>query len=197
MTNKQLSDLIKLSVKIALKEELQVMKREIISEIRSGQNPVIDGMKVSQITKKYNNNDSNSLVENQKRFRENYQSPKPNTNRRLANDPMLNEILRSTEPVPQEEQGYMGMFETETGEEINVPTTETGRALTSAPKAVIEAMNRDYSGMFKTEEKAQKPQGQGTNSSLRNAIVSRMESISEGTDNYDDEEDFSFLDQVS
>lgn len=186
MTNKQFSDLIKLSVKIALKEELQIMKREIISEIRNSSKQVL--------TEQPRKNGSSSLVENQKKFRQNYQVQKPVNNRRLSKDPMLNELLMHTEPTPQEELGYMGMFETDEGE-INVPTSETGRPLTSAPTAVIEAMNRDYSGMFKTEDKKQ-VQVQPAPNSLRNSIVSRMEGLS-GDMNFDDEEDFSFLDQVS
>lgn len=186
MTNRELSNLIKLSVKIALKEELQIMKREIISEIRNGS---------KQSLTEQPRRTGNSLVENQKRFRENYQVQRPKTNRRLANDPMLNELLQHTEPAPIEEVGYMGMFETEVGE-INVPTSESGRPLTSAPNAVLEAMNRDYSGMFKTEEKPKQVQNQPAPSSLRNAIVGRMEGLS-GDMNFDDEEDFSFLDEVS
>lgn len=183
MTNKQLSDLIKLSVKIALKEELQQMKREIISEIRNSSKQVL--------TEQPRRN--SSLVENQKKFRQNYQveQRKPI---KISNNPMLNELLMHTEPVPQEEVGYMGMFETDEGE-INVPTSESGRPITSAPTSVIEAMNRDYSGMFKAEEKKQ-VQSQPAPSGLRNAIIGRMEGLN-GDMNFDDEEDFSFLDRVS
>jgi len=186
MTNRELSNLIKLSVKSALKEELQQMKREIISEIRNGSKQVI-----SEAPRRI----GNSLVENQKRFRENYQVQPKQPNKRLSNNPILNELLMHTEPTPKEEVGYMGMFETDEGE-INVPTSESGRPLTSAPTAVIEAMNRDYSGMFAKEEKPRQVQSQPAPSGLRNAIIGRMEGLN-GDMNFDDEEDFSFLDQVS
>lgn len=186
MTNRELSNLIKLSVKIALKEELQIMKREIISEIRNSSKQVL--------TEQPKRN--GSLVENQKRFRQNYQSQPRQSNKRLSNDPMLNELLQHTDPVPAEEAGYMGMFETEEGE-INVPTSESGRPLTSAPTAVIEAMNRDYSGMFAKEEKKVQVQPVQAPQGLRNAIVSRMEGLS-GDMNFDDEEDIEgFLKTVS
>jgi hypothetical protein len=184
MNARLLAEMIQIAVKKAVREEMQGFKNQIISEIRSSQNLIIDGRKASQMTKKYV--DSNSLVENQKRFRQNYQVQPRQPNRRLANDPLLNELLQHTEPVPAEEAGYMGMFETEVGE-INVPTSESGRPITSAPNAVLEAMNRNYSGMFATEEK--KPvQVQPAPNSLRNSIVSRMEGLS-GDMSFDDEED--------
>jgi len=191
MNARLLAEMINLAVKKAVREELKTFKTQIISEIRNSKptNQPDQSMRPSQ--------GSNSLVENQKRFRENYQVQPRQPNRRLANDPMLNELLQHTDPVPAEEAGYMGMIETEVGE-INVPTSESGRPITSAPTAVIEAMNRDYSGMFPKEEKTVRPTNGQVNSNLRNAIVSRMEGINEGFDNYeDDEEDFSFLDQIS
>jgi hypothetical protein len=185
MTNKQLSDLIKLSVKVAIKEELQQMKQEIIYEMRNGLKQVIPDQPRR----------NSPLVETQRKFRQNYQVQPKQPNKRLSNNPILNELLMHTEPTPKEEVGYMGMFETDEGE-INVPTSESGRPLTSAPTAVIEAMNRDYSGMFAKEEKPRQVQSQPAPNGLRNAIIGRMEGLN-GDMNFDDEEDFSFLDQVS
>lgn len=175
MTTKQMSELIKLSVKIALKEELQQMKREIISEIRNGSKQVI-----SEQPKRT----GNKLDEIQKSFRKTHIIEKPRV-KQYSQNPLLNELLSSTEPVPAEASSYLDQFETEE-EIINLPTNDAGRPI-NAPKAVIEAMNRDYSAMFKKDEVRQ-PKVQASNNSLRSQILNRMEGLNEST-NFDEDED--------
>lgn len=167
MTDKQLAKLIILSVKKAVKEEMATFKQQILQEIR----------KPTSVKK-------DSLVEVQKTFRQNYQvqQKKPT---RFSNDPMLNELLRSTQPVPADD------FIEEL--EINVPTDELGRPIRGLnnPKmnAVLEAMNKDYSQEIQPirDNSAQKQQ-------FRQSVMSKM--FEEVESNEPEEEDFSFLDNV-
>ena len=75
---------------------------------------------------------------------------------------------------------------------VNVPTTEIGTPMQSAPASVIAAMNRDYSGMFSKEKSVPQPKVQQvqkpTNEGFRNKVISILESdVSDFDDSYDDD----------
>lgn len=128
-------------VQFAVKRELVSFKQEILTEIRKNTSNPSNGKK-------------DPLVEIQKKFRTQYQSP-PKPNRRLHSDPVLNEMLNSVQPLTEDESVYSE----ELADMVNLPTDNTGRPIqvanNKATDAVLNAMNRDYSGMFesKTMEK--------------------------------------------
>ena len=99
MTDKQLAKLIILSVRKAVKEEMLTFKQQILQELKRP----VSGKK-------------DSLVEVQKTFRQNYQVQQPRK-ANFSKDPLLNELLRSTQPVPADD--FMEELE------INVPTDES------------------------------------------------------------------------
>jgi len=99
MTHKQLSELIILSCKKAVKEEMAKFKQEILSELRQSQKS------------------TNPLVEQQKKFRQQYRVQQPQPKQRLSSNPTLNELLRQTEPI---QEGYDDYEMEDYG--INLPT---------------------------------------------------------------------------
>lgn len=178
MNIEQLSKLIQLSVRKALKEELKSFKAEIISEIKK-----------SGIQSELRLDENKNI---HKKFREQYrvqQQPK----KKLSNDSFLNSILENTQPLEDPYEGFEDELEEEM-EIVNVPTSETGRPI-QAPKAVLEAMNKDYSSYVEAMEKPKQKvqvQKQPVNPELRSKILSRMEV----EDGFDEDEDFSFLDNL-
>lgn len=171
MTDKQLAKLIILSVRKAVKEEMLTFKQQILQELKRP----VSGKK-------------DSLVEVQKTFRQNYQVQQPRK-ANFSKDPLLNELLRSTQPVPADD--FMEELE------INVPTDESGRPMRGLnnPKmnAVLEAMNKDYSSEIEPirDNSLQKQQ-------FRQSVMSKMFEETEPLQStQDEEEDFSFLDGVS
>ena len=175
MTTKELATII-LHCKKAIREEMQGMKRELLSEMKRTQ---------GQPTRS-----PDKLTEVQKSFRQNYQVDQ-RPKKRLSSNPLLNEMLNSVEPIPNEGSSYLDAFEREE-DIINVPTTESGQPI-NAPKVVVDAMNRDYSALVQRMD-----EGKGSIKSkedFRKQILSRMEDDNYSSD--DDDEDLSFLDQIN
>lgn len=169
MTSEQLSKLIILSCKKAMREEMQKLKHEILTELRQVK-PSTTPARVDKLT------------EVQRGFRQNYQvQQKRNT--RLSNNPMLNEILRDTDPIPTEGTTYLEQFEREE-DIINLPTNEVGQPImlqnNKAMANVVEAMNRDYSHLV---ERMDKGSNQKQKQQFREHIVSKM-----SEDSYTDEQ---------
>lgn len=167
MTDKQLAKLIILSVKKAVKEEMMTFKQQILQEIR-----------------KPTSGRKDSLVEVQKSFRQNYQVPQAKKN--YSSNPVLNDLLKSTQPVPTDD------FIEELA--INVPTDESGRPMRGLnnPKmnAILEAMNKDYSNEIKPIKNTDRDKQQ-----FRQSVLNKMLDVPD----YDaevEEEDLSWLDNV-
>ena len=176
MTTKELATII-LHCKKAIREEMQGMKRELLIEMKRSQ---------PQATRS-----PDKLVETQKLFRQNYQVDQ-RPKKRLSSNPLLNEMLNSVEPIPNEGSSYLDAFEREE-DIINVPTTETGQPI-NAPKAVVEAMNRDYSALVKRMGEDKGSNTQKSKEDFRKQILSRMEDDNYSSD--DDDEDMAFLDKL-
>lgn len=175
MTTKELATII-LHCKKTIREEMQGMKRELLSEMKRTQG------QPSRSTDK--------LVEVQKSFRQNYQVEQ-RPKKRLSSNPLLNEMLSNLDPLPSEGASYLDAFEREE-DIINVPTSESGQPI-NAPKVVVDAMNRDYSALVQRMD-----EGKGSIKSkedFRKQILSRMEDDNYSSD--DDDEDLSFLDQIN
>lgn len=153
MTHKQLSELIILSCKKAMKEEMAKFKQEILSELRQSQKS------------------TNPLVEQQKKFRQQYRVQQPQPKQRLSSNPTLNELLRQTEPI---QEGYDYEME-DYG--INLPTRENGQVVkptgnNKALNSVVNAMNRDYSALVKRMDE---DSGRNEKQQLRNKVMNIME----------------------
>lgn len=178
MTTKELATII-LHCKKAIREEMQGIKRELLTEMKRSGNQVA--------------RPPDKLTNVQKTFRENYKVQQPKK-RVLSSNPLLNEMLNDLQPIPNSNQSYLDAFENDE-DIVNVLTTETGRPI-SAPKAVIEAMNRDYSALVERMDGGKKgPDNQKTKQDFRNKVISAMNEDSY-TPNYDDDEDLSFLDNI-
>lgn len=173
MTTKELATII-LHCKKAIREEMQGMKRELLSEMKRTQ---------PQATRS-----PDKLVETQKSFRQKYQVAQPQKKQFTSNS-LLNEMLNSVEPIPNEGSSYLDAFDHEE-DIINVPTTETGQPI-NAPKAVVEAMNRDYSALVQRMDEGK---GSKAKQDFRKQVLSRMDDDNYSSD--DDDEDLSFLDQL-
>ena len=177
MTTKELATII-LHCKKAIREEMQGMKRELLSEMKRTQ---------SQSSKS-----PDKLVETQKTFRQKYQVDQ-RPKKQFSSNSLLNEMLNSVDPIPNEGSSYLDAFEHEE-DIINVPTSESGQPI-NAPKAVVEAMNRDYSALVQRMDEGKGSNNEKSKQDFRNQILSRMDD-----DNYssvdDDDEDLSFLDKL-
>lgn len=173
---KLLSDLIQASVKKALKEQLPILleremnkiKNELLVERRSPQPTTrtrLDSKKPNSFSQKYQ------------------LSPKKKV--KLSNNPTLNEILLQTDPIQSGENPYdvYGALQTDiVAPPINVPTNDMGLPIHSVPNHVLEAMNRDYSGMFVNKEKPkQQPKApvQQTRELIKDKFISMMEGNNE------------------
>lgn len=176
MTHEQLSKLIILSCKKAMKEEMANFKQEILSELRQSQKS------------------SNPLVEQQKKFRQQYKVQQQQRPKRLSSNPTLDSILNQTEPI---HEGYDNYEIEDYG--INLPTRENGQVIkpTSNNKAlnsVVNAMNRDYSSLVKRmNEDTGKNQ---LRSKVANIIENDPRNTPMGLDIEPFDEDMSWLNEV-
>jgi hypothetical protein len=177
MTTKELATII-LHCKKAIREEMQGMKRELLSEMKRTQ---------PQIAKS-----PDKLVETQKSFRQKYQVDQ-RPKKQFSSNSLLNEMLNSVDPIPNDGSSYLDAFEHEE-DIINVPTSESGQPI-NAPKAVVEAMNRGYSALVQRMDGGKGSNNEKSKQDFRNQILLRMDD-----DNYnstdDDDEDLSFLDKL-
>lgn len=178
MNRSEIETLTKI-VQLVVRKEIKSLKEEILTEIRQSK-PIVGGN--SKVIKEQ------SI---QKNFRQNYQIQQPTKPKIFSKNPMLNELLMSTDPVPPENSGIYQYMEDD--DLPNLPTTQTGNTITQIPSnskvnAVIEAMNRDYSALVQRmdEDSGKVAQKQA----FRNQIISRIEN------DLEPEEDFSFLDGI-
>lgn len=180
MKTDKLIEVITKLIQREVRKEMQTLKVQILTELKR---PAQQG-----------NPRVNSLQEStHKEFRKKYQvTSKPKL--QYSKNPILNEILANTDPVPKEAGSYLDVFDNEE-DIINVPTDQIGRPLSSAIKsgnkgmnAVIEAMNRDYTPLVQRMDGDSGKVAQ--KQAFRNQIISRIENDSEP------DEDFSFLNEV-
>lgn len=161
-------DLIKI-VTAVVRTELKRFKGEILLELK--QTPVTE--RPQRVL-----SEMDSI---EKRFQSKYQ-PKAKPRVQFQGNPLLS-ILNETQAFSRDELRGNGateeMFTNSEGEIINLPTNEAGRPI-QAPKGVLEAMNRDYSSMFKPKETL----GEG----VRKSLISRIQG--------DEEEDLSWLNEI-
>ena len=190
---KLLSELIQASVKKALKEQLPILLEAEMSKFKKELLKEQSKLPAKSAVRQESKNAPPAAKKSVQSFSEKYHlSPKPKV--RYSGNPMLNEILTSTQPI--KEQSYMGLFDDDSDSSqtnvVNVPTTEAGTPLSSAPASVIAAMNRDYSGMFSKGKPAPQPKVQQvqkpTNEGFRNKVMSILESdVSDPDDSYDND----------
>jgi hypothetical protein len=165
MTQKEATILVEIITKV-VRKELGAFKRQLLQE---GYNP-----------KQTRSEPTNPLTEVHRNFRKSFKSSNPSQNRRLSKDPLLNEMLLGVAPLPKEgsmeeqvmlEEAYGRMNSTG----LNLPTGEHGGLMHTGTNVdhVIEAMNRDYSGMF---TKNQKQAPANTRDQLRSSVIAMMES---------------------
>jgi len=177
MNRNEIETLTKI-VQLVVRKELSNLKNEILTEIRQSKPTV--GNSNPRVIKEQ------SI---QKNFRQNYQIPQSTKPKIFSKNPMLNELLANTDPVPPENSGIYQYLEDDNLP--NLPTTQIGTPITHIPKnskvnAVVEAMNRDYSALVQRMDEGKNQQKQA----FRNQIMSRIENDSEP------DEDFSFLQEV-
>lgn len=156
MNHRELSKLIELTVRKAIRVELQQLKKEIISEI-NGKNKLLGPLSdIDNVGKKFKSKSTFGI-----------------------------DILNEVSPFSKDEilsgiDSYN--YKDASGELINLPTTDSGLAMTKVPDFITEAMNRDYSHIFNVPKKQQQQ------SNLKQMINSVQP--------YEDEEDLSWLNEV-
>ncbi len=190
---KLLSELIQASVKKALKEQLPILLEAEMSKFKKELLKEQSKLPAKSAVRQESKNAVPATKKSVQSFSEKYHLA-PKAKVKYSADPMLNEILASTQPI--KEQSYMGLFDDDSDSSqanvVNVPTTEIGTPMQSAPASVIAAMNRDYSGMFSKEKPVPQPKVQQvqkpTNEGFRNKVMSILESdVSDFDDNYDND----------
>lgn len=183
MNARILAELIQVAVKKAVREELKSFKTQIINEIRNG--------------------NSNGGFDSEDYYERPQQ--RSSSRKKYTNDSTLNEILNQTRPLDRTERaaGHINNFKTKKGEILNVPTDDLGNPMRSVPSHVLEAMNRNYSDQIEVETPRPKPQHQRPvqqqmiNPDIRSQVLSYMEPLGEsGFDQYEEDEDLSFLNEV-
>lgn len=178
---KQLSELIQLSVKKALKEMLPVLlereMKKIKHELLTESKPQQRDRSTYALTQR---GDIRTQSTSQVRINKQKSS-------RFSSDPVLNDVLKNTAPL--ESTSLRNKFMDLQGEtsNVNLPTTEGGMPIQNVPSSVLEAMNKDYSGMFKNEKQPKQNISQRPN--VNNHTVSSIMPNFESSDG-----DLSYLD---
>jgi len=167
MTQKEAKILVEIITKV-VRKELGTFKRQLLQE---GYAPPT----TSRPQQQYAPQPTNKLTEVHKNFRKSFKSsPSPTRSRPLSRDPLLNSLLQSTisieEAEAQAEQAALL-------ENINLPVDANGRVISSNANVdhVLEAMNRDYSGMFKPKGSAPTSAPAQAKSQLRSDFLAAME----------------------
>jgi hypothetical protein len=155
----------------AVREEFKQLKAQLLNEMKTPQAK------------------PNNLVEVQKNFRKNLVFEQPKRGIKYSNDPMLNSILSECEPISEQQDiaSRLGYIDEQTP--IVVTSGLDGsRPNISNPgvKGVMEAMNRDYSGMFKSQP----------NSAVKSKIFAMIADDSDMGHSSGDDEDMSWLNKV-
>lgn len=131
--------------------ELQQFKVQLLREIAQ---PTVNGKELATTLKR---RPIDSLVEMQTNFRKNLVQPQ-RQKVQYSKDPLLNSILAECEPINEQMNiaQRFGYVDEETP--IVVTSGLDGSTINPHNKGVqnvLEAMNRDYSGMFKSQPNAE------------------------------------------
>ncbi len=134
-----------------VRNELQQFKVQLLREISQ---PTVNGKELATAIK---HQPTNPLVEMQTNFRKNLVQPQ-RQKVQYSKDPLLNSILSECEPINEEMDiaQRFGYVDEETP--IIVTSGLDGSTINPSNKGVqnvLEAMNRDYSGMFKSQPNAE------------------------------------------
>ncbi len=180
MDIRKLAQLIELAVKKAVKEEMTLFKKQVLTEIRNS------GSSSRPTQPQQRPNGKPDLTSVQKNFRQAHAVQRTKVQ---FQDPFLNEMVGSVQPFSKtelESESYLDQFAP--GQEvINLPTTDGGQPIRNIPSAVFEAMNKDYSHLVK------KPSG----NNAKSAIINRIESFQDESKYVNEQdEDLSWLDGV-
>lgn len=189
MTQKDAKILVEI-ITMVVRKELGTFKKQLLQE---GYKPQQAARNAPQPT--------NKLTEVHKNFRKSFKSNSGTLNNKpLSRDPLLNSLLQET--ISIEEAEAMAAQE-DLLENVNLPVDANGRVISSNANVdhVLEAMNRDYSGMFKPKGTSAPAQAKNQ---LRNDFLAAMEDdIPRGQGAYPsvqpfsgDEEDMSWLNEV-
>lgn len=184
MTQKEANILVEIITKV-VRKELNSFKKQLLTE---GQTTV-SGKKIAEVlTKKPMSMEST--------FRSNVKSA-PRPRKAVSNDPVLNSILMDTISITEAERQAGFLNEDLIDKGLNLPTAEHGGLMATNKNVdhVLEAMNRDYSGMFKKQSVNHKPSPVDQKSQLRSKFMGMMEN-DYTTDNSNDDEDLSWLNEV-
>lgn len=161
-----------------VRNELHQFKSQLLREINQ---PTVNGKELATTLKR---RPTDSLVEMQTNFRKNLVQPQ-RQKVQYSKDPLLNSILAECEPISEQMDiaQRFGYVDEETP--IVVTSGLDGSTINPNNKGVqnvLEAMNRDYSGMFKSQPNAE------VKSKIYNMIADEPEM---------DDEDLGWLSKVS
>lgn len=162
-----------------VRTELQQFKVQLLREISQ---PTVNGKQLADVVKRQPT--TNPLTEMQTNFRKNLVQPQ-RQKVQYSKDPLLNSILVECEPISEQQDiaQRFGYVDEETP--IIVTSGLDGSTINPSNKGVqnvLEAMNRDYSGMFKSQPNAE------LKSKLYNMIADESET---------EDEDLGWLNKVS
>lgn len=190
MTQKDAKILVEIITKV-VRKELGTFRKQLLQE----------GYKPQQATRQQQTapQPTNKLTEVHKNFRKGFKSNSGTaSNRPLSRDPLLNSLLQETISIEEAEAmaGQEALLEN-----INLPVDSNGRVISSNANVdhVLEAMNRDYSGMFKPKGTS----APAAKSQLRSDFMAAMadsEPMGASGDSYPSvepfDEDMSWLNEV-
>jgi len=162
MTQKEATILVEIITKV-VRKELGMFKKQLLQE----------GYSPQPVRKQLAPQPTDRLTEVHKNFRKTVKSnnaPK----RSLSKDPYLNSILQETVSIEEAEREaeQAGLLEN-----INLPVDANGRIISSNANVdhVLEAMNRDYSGMFKPKQGTKTSAPVAAKNQLRSDFMAAME----------------------
>ena len=199
MTQKEATILVEIITKV-VRKELGMFKKQLLQE----------GYSQQPVRRQVAPQPADRLTEVHKNFRKTVKSNNIQK-RSLSKDPFLNSILQETVSIEEAEREaeQAGLLDN-----INLPVDANGRIISSNANVdhVLEAMNRDYSGMFKAKGKST-PAPVAAKNQLRNDFMAAMEDDNYGSGGYGmesptngypsvqpfsgEEEDMSWLNEVN
>lgn len=165
MTQKEATILVEIITKV-VRKELNSFKKQLLTE---GYN--VSGKRISETINR-------KPLSAESSFRSNVKVNRP-VKENVSRDPLLNSILMETISIEEAEANAM-QFEEELMERgINLPTGERGGIMSTNKNVdhVLQAMNRDYSGMFAPKQTVQQKPTQVSNekSQLRSNYLAMMQ----------------------
>jgi hypothetical protein len=161
MTQKEANILVEIITKV-VRKELGTFRKQLLQE----------GYSPQPVRKQVATQPADRLTEVHKNFRNTVRlnnAPKKN----MSKNPLLNSILQETISIEEAERQADEMAILES---VNLPVDINGRLISSNANVdhVLEAMNRDYSGMFAQKGKST-PASVAAKNQLRNDFLAAIE----------------------